>query len=177
MATTDAVRDTVGQASEVGRQALTEMHRLLGVLRSDTAPDLAPQPTVAQLTDLIAIVRSAGLAVELSVTGELSGLAPTAQLAVYRIVQESLTNVLKHARNVRRVGVEITNHAGRLTVRVADDGEAPVQPNPTAGHGVDGMRERAAMYGGRVDAGPTATGGWLVSADLTVADDHVVQAS
>ncbi len=171
VATTDAVRRTVGQASEVGRQALTEMHRLLGVLRSEGPPDLAPQPTTAQLSDLVAIVRSAGLAVELSVTGELAGLTPTAQLAVYRIVQESLTNVLKHARNVSRVSVEIVAHDSLVQVRVDNDGDAPAcAVADTAGHGLAGMRERAGLFGGHFSAGPGPTGGWLVSADLHVGD-------
>ncbi len=175
VATTDAVRDTVAQASDVGRQALDEMHRLLGVLRSDGPPDLAPQPTVAQLTDLVAIVRSAGLSVELAVTGELTSLAPTAQLAVYRIVQESLTNVLKHAHNAARVTVQIMHRSGHVTVDVHDDGEPAGRSDALpSGHGLTGMRERAGLYDGGVEAGPASGGGWLVRADLHVSDRAVV---
>ena len=170
VATTDTVRDTVGQASEVGRQALTEMQRMLGVLRSGP-PELAPQPGVAQLSDLVAIVRSAGLSVELSVTGELVNLAPTAQLAVYRIVQESLTNVLKHAYNVSRVTVQIENRRGHVTVHVRNDGDAPVDSaSLSSGHGLAGMRERAGLYDGRFEAGSAPGGGWFVQADLHVPD-------
>jgi signal transduction histidine kinase len=176
VATTDAVRDTVGQASEVGRQALAEMQRMLGVLRSDSPPELAPQPGVAQLSDLVAIVRSAGLSVELSVTGELADLAPTAQLAVYRIVQESLTNVLKHAHNVSRVTVQITNRAGHVIVHVRNDGDVPAgSATVSAGHGLAGMRERAGLYDGRFEAGVAPGGGWLVRADLHVPDAAVAR--
>ncbi|WP_375502109.1 sensor histidine kinase [uncultured Jatrophihabitans sp.] len=175
VATTDTVRDTVGQASEVGRQALAEMQRMLGVLRSGP-PELAPQPGIAQLSDLVAIVRSAGLSVELSVTGELTDLAPTAQLAVYRIAQESLTNVLKHAHNVSRVTVQITNRAGHVTVHVRNDGDEPAAPATTpVGHGLAGMRERAGLYDGRFEAGCAPGGGWLVRADLHVPDVAVAR--
>ena len=170
VAPTDTVRDTVSQASEVGRQALGEMHRILGVLRSGP-PELAPQPSVAQLSDLVAIVRSAGLSVELSVTGELTSLAPTAQLAVYRIVQESLTNVLKHARNATRVTVQIVHRGNHVALDVRNDGDAVLRPPlDSAGHGLTGMRERVGLYSGLVDVGPAPGGGWTVRADLHMSD-------
>ena len=171
VATTPEVRTAVRQASDVGRQALTEMQRLLGVLRGDGPADRAPQPDAAQLSDLVATVRSAGLSVELSVTGELARLAPTAQLAVYRIVQESLTNVLKHARNVNRVVVEIIDERGRVVVRVRNNGDPP--EHVVAGHGLVGMRERAGLFDGRFEAGPAPGGGWLVNAELHVVGQHV----
>jgi signal transduction histidine kinase len=174
--TSDEVRGAVTQASDVGRQALTEMHRLLGVLRRDGPPELAPQPGSAQLSDLVAIVRSAGLSVELAVTGDLAGVAPTAELALYRIVQESLTNILKHARNVARVTVEVARHGDLVSVRVRNDGDPAIADiAATAGHGLAGMRERAGLYGGQLTAGPVPGGGWLVSADLTVADAVVAR--
>lgn len=144
-----AVRDTVTQASDVGRQALAEMQRILGVLRSAGPADLVPQPGTAQLTDLIAIVRSAGLTVELVTSGEPGDLAPTAQLTIYRIVQESLTNVLKHSRNVRRVVVTLTYRADRVRIQVTNDGDPGKPPDDAAvGHGLAGMRERSALYTG-----------------------------
>jgi signal transduction histidine kinase len=171
VATSGEVRSTVTQASEVGRQALNEMQRLLGVLRSEIAPALQPQPDAAQLSDLAAIVRSAGLAVELAVTGDLTRLAPSAQLAVYRIVQESLTNVLKHAHNAARVTVDIVHRNDRVSVRVANDGDHVVANDAVApGHGLAGMRERAGLYGGRLEAGPVAGGGWVVDAELAISD-------
>ncbi len=119
----------------------------------------------------MAIVRSAGLAVELSVTGELGGLAPGAQLVVYRIVQESLTNVLKHGRNVARVTVGITHRDDRVAVRVHNDGDRVLAARrPAAGHGLAGMRERAGLYRRPVGGRPRgADGGWLVVAELVVA--------
>ena len=164
------VRRTVTRASDVGRQALGEMQRMLGVLRRDDPPALQPQPGSAQLAELVATVRSAGLGVELSVTGTLGDLAPGPQLVVYRIVQESLTNVLKHGRNVRRVTVGITHRDDLVTVRVHNDGDRVLtDPTARAGHGLAGMRERAALYQGRFTAAPGADGGWLVVAELVVA--------
>jgi len=170
-------RDTVSQASEVGRQALAEMQRMLGVLRSPSPADLAPQPGAAQLADLVAIVRSAGLSVELAISGDPAQLAPTAQLAIYRIVQESLTNVLKHARNVARVIVSVDQHANRVQVRVSNDGDpTPPPPDAPIGHGLTGMRERSSLYGGQFHAGPLSGGGWQVRADLVVTGEPAVAA-
>lgn len=167
----DTVRDTVTQASDVGRQALTEMQRMLGVLRSAEPADRAPQPGTAQLTDLVAFVRSTGLTVELAVSGEPGDLAPTTQLTIYRIVQESLTNVLKHGRNVRRVIVTLTYRADHIRIQVTNDGEPGTPPRDTAvGHGLAGMRERSALYRGEFHAGPVRGGGWEVLADLRVTD-------
>jgi signal transduction histidine kinase len=170
--TTDGtVRGTVTQASDVGRQALTEMQRMLGVLRSAEPAELAPQPGTAQLTDLIAYVRSAGLTVELATSGEPGDLAPTTQLTIYRIVQESLTNVLKHGRDVRRVVVTLAYRDDRVRIRVTDDGEPGPPPDSAAiGHGLAGMRERSALYHGEFHAGPAGGGGWEVFADLAVTD-------
>ncbi|MEE4543135.1 histidine kinase [Streptomyces sp. V4-01] len=165
------VRETVVQASEAGRQALAEMQRILGVLRGAGPADAAPQPGVAQLADLISIARSAGLRVELAVSGEPGDLAPTAQLTIYRIVQESLTNVLKHGRNVRRVVVTLDHREDRVRIRVGNDGEPGAPANAgTVGHGLVGMRERTALYQGEFHAGPTRGGGWEVVADLAVTD-------
>jgi signal transduction histidine kinase len=172
-----AVRDTVTQASEVGRQALAEMQRMLGVLRSSEPADLVPQPGTSQLTDLIAIVRSAGLSVELSISGDPIGLAPTAQLAVYRIVQESLTNVLKHGRKVARVVVTINYRPDRVRIQIANDGEPGELPSRVElGHGLAGMRERVAVYAGQFQAGPVGGGGWQVDADLRLASAEAAAA-
>jgi signal transduction histidine kinase len=168
------VRDTVTQAAEVGRQALAEMQRILGVLRSAGPVDVAPLPGIEQLPDLISIARSAGLTVELAVSGQPGGLAPTAQLNVYRIVQESLTNVLKHGRNVRRVVVALAYSGNRVRVQVTNDGDpvlppaGPHQEGATGGHGLAGMRERSALYNADFRAGPVPGGGWEVLADLEV---------
>jgi signal transduction histidine kinase len=159
-------RDTITQASEVGRQALAEMHRMLGMLRDGEPAELAPSPGADQLADLVSLVRSAGLSVELAVTGDLGTMLPTAQLALYRIVQESLTNVLKHGRNVRHVIVQVIRKGPFVELQIDDDGQPGSQVPGRAGHGVSGMAERASLFGGHVDAGPRDGAGWRVTARL-----------
>jgi signal transduction histidine kinase len=156
------------QVSVTGRQALGEMRRLLGVLHIEQAPDdRHPQPGLAQLDDLLDQVRSTGLTVASAVTGAPAEMPPGAELTVYRIVQEALTNTLKHAAGPHRVSVDITHGPGFVNVDVHDDGARPVgRPNP--GHGLAGMRERAAVYAGRVSAGPDPSGGWRVRANLAL---------
>jgi signal transduction histidine kinase len=163
----DDVRRAVVQAAEVGRQALSEMQRLLDVLREDGAPDFRPQPGLAQLPDLVAMLRSAGIAATLSITGEVGALTGSMELAIYRLVQESLTNVLKHARNVTTVKTSISCDAGQVVVRVHNDGtEVPRTPAGGSGHGLTGMQERATLFGGQVHAAPAEGGGWIVIAHL-----------
>jgi signal transduction histidine kinase len=166
-------RDTITQASDVGRQALAEMHRMLGVLRNGEPAELVPSPGADQLADLVSMVRSAGLSVELAVTGDLRSMPATAQLALYRIVQESLTNVLKHGRNVRHVAVRVTRQGPCVELQVDDDGMPTAQVPGSAslvsgrvGHGVSGMAERAGLFGGHADAGPRDGAGWRVTARL-----------
>ncbi len=162
----EEARQAMGQASSVGRQALAEMRRMLGVLRSDAEADLTPQPDDGQLEDLIGRIRSAGLAVELVVTGEPHHSPAGAQLAVYRIVQESLTNVLKHAPGATRAVVTLRYEPSGIDVDVGNDDRAPLPGVGDPGHGLTGMRERAAVYGGVVNAGRRPDGGWLVSTRL-----------
>jgi signal transduction histidine kinase len=175
------------QVSATGHQALGEMRRLLGVLRTEDAPEpLEPQPGLAQLDGLLDQVRATGLAAELSVTEPTAAMPPGAELTVYRIVQEALTNTLKHAAAPTRVSVVIACRPDAVTVDVHDDGArraagppAPAAgPGPAgpglaghglAGHGLTGMRERAAVYDGAVSAGPDPAGGWRVHARLPLA--------
>jgi len=166
-------RDTISQASEVGRQALSEMHRMLGVLRDGEATTYDPQPGLGDLPALVSMVRSAGLTVELVVTGDLASVAHTAQLALYRIVQESLTNVLKHARNVERVVVEVARYGHRMDLRIDNDGAhvAELVESPP-GHGLSGMNERVKLFDGEISAKPRADGGWSVRAWLEL--EHAV---
>jgi signal transduction histidine kinase len=157
------------QVSATGRQALAEMRRLLGVLRTEDAPDSRrPQPGIAQIDELLEEVRTTGLATASTVTGTPGTMPPGAELTVYRIVQESLTNTLKHAAGPTRVSVAIAHRTDSVTVEVHDNGTGrAVRPNAgPAGHGLTGMRERAAVYGGTVTAGPGPTGGWRVHAHL-----------
>ncbi len=169
------------QVSATGHQALGEMRRLLGVLRTEDAPEpLEPQPGLAQLDGLLDQVRATGLAAELIVTGTPAALPPGAELTVYRIVQEALTNTLKHAAGPTRVSVTIACQPGAVTVDVHDDG-APGDARPdlaehrVAGHGLTGMRERAAVYDGAVSAGPDPAGGWRIRARLPLAATAAVE--
>ena len=162
--------ETIVQASEVGRNALDDMQRLLGVLREDDVSVHGPQPGIAEIPDLVSTVRASGLTVELSLLGDLTQLSTTAQLAIYRIVQESLTNVLKHARNARNVKVELERSAESIDVLVTDDGTpAADRPATRPGHGLTGMDERARIFGGELVAGP-ARGGWSVRSTLPVGE-------
>ncbi|MEU0946196.1 sensor histidine kinase [Streptomyces canus] len=160
---------------DTGRQALGELRRVLGVLRetgagADGGPELSPQPGIADLGALCATVRAAGLEVVYRTSGDAEALDGGVQLTVYRIVQEALTNTMKHAAEGARVHLTVAVTGSRLSIRVQDTGPAarPGPPNEE-GHGLVGMRERAALYGGTVTAGPTGGGGWSVEAvlDLT----------
>jgi signal transduction histidine kinase len=151
---------TVGEAS---RDALTDMRRLLDLLRLDESDDddYQPQPGTAQLDDLVGRMRGAGLPVTMRVHGAARPLPTGADLCVYRIVQESLTNVLKHAGPAAaRIDINYGEHV--LTVKVSDDGRAPGRPENPASHGIRGMRERAELYGGVLTAGPEKDGGFTV---------------
>ncbi|MEV4008436.1 sensor histidine kinase, partial [Actinomadura sp. NPDC049753] len=148
------------------REALAEMRRLLQMLRRDGAPgtDLS-RPGADGLEDLAERVRAAGVEVELAVSGEHE-LPESLRLTVYRIVQEALTNVAKHAAPARcRVTVDISSH--QVGIQVVDDGTARTAPAPgPGGHGLVGMRERTAMYGGTFSAQPRPGGGFAVTATL-----------
>ncbi|MFC4855770.1 sensor histidine kinase [Actinophytocola glycyrrhizae] len=152
--------------AEIGdraRAGLTEMRRLLGVLREDTdGADLQPQPGLAQLVDLLDDARQSAGA-RLIVTGAPVPLDPGVELAAYRIVQEALTNARRHAPGAA-VDVEL-RYGTELRVRIRDNGPGPGNP---AGHGLAGMRERAAAVGGTLRTGTTAVGGFLVEATLPV---------
>jgi signal transduction histidine kinase len=205
----DRAVSVMGQVSDTGRAALTDMRRLLGVMREPAAParpavelgwpaepgaggerssgpgtGRAPQPTLADLDDLLATVRGAGLAVRLTESGSRPA-APAAQLAAYRIIQESLTNTLKHAR-ATAARVCVTYRPQSIELDLTDDGQpgagvgagpgigpgaGPV-PGPGAGsgpgHGLTGMSERAAVFDGTVTAGPRPGGGWRVHATLNL---------
>ncbi len=152
--------------SGTGRQALTEMRRLLGVLRTaGDQPGLAPMPGLSELRELLDQARSAGLAVTYTLKGTPRELPDGAELAAYRVVQESLTNTRKHAGLAASAAVTLRYEPDGLTVEVTDDGMAASSGEP-AGHGLAGMRERIEMYGGTVQAGPLPGGGFRVLAKL-----------
>ena len=154
----------MGQVSATGRSALTEMRRLVGVLREPAGPGHAPQPGLDDTEELIATMRAAGLPTRLTVTGQPFPLPPSAQLALYRIAQEALTNTLKHAPGAT-AEVRVVYLPDQVELEVTDDGRpgaVPAAEPRGGGHGIAGMRERAATFGGQVSAGPRPRGGWRV---------------
>jgi signal transduction histidine kinase len=154
---------------ETGRTALREMRRLLDVLRTDTEPagELSPQPGIAAVASLVEQVREAGLPVTLTVEGSANDLEPGMALTVYRIVQEALTNTIKHA-GPAQAGVRLNLGGEYLVVEIRDDGRGPRPGRPVLGHGLLGMRERVSLYGGVLRAGARPGGGYQVYAKIPV---------
>jgi signal transduction histidine kinase len=159
--------DVLGTIEQIGRDALTEMRRLVGMLRADTGDPLAPQPGLDDLPMLVTQVREAGLPVELSVEGERGELAVGIELSAYRIVQEALTNALKHAGEAH-AAVVVRYGPDSLELEITDDGAGSSDPVVSGGHGLVGMRERVALYGGRFDAGREPSGGFRVRVLLPI---------
>ena len=150
---------------ETGRQALTELRRLLGILRHDDAPALAPQPGLIDLPTLAEAMQRAGVEVDLRVEGRPRPLPTSLDLTAYRIVQEALTNTLKHAGPARScVVVHYDPDAVRLDI--TDDGQTSPTTADGSGHGLTGMRERVNLFGGQLAAGPGRDGGYTVSVRL-----------
>jgi signal transduction histidine kinase len=161
---------TLEKIERSGREALVEMRRLLGVLRGDDGDSaLEPQPGIAQLRALAERVRAAGLPVDLTIDGDCGRLPLAIDLSAYRIVQEALTNTLKHAGREATARVRVRREPDALTIEVIDDGgrraAGAESPGPM-GHGLAGMRERVALFGGELRAGTRPGGGFLVSARL-----------
>lgn len=169
----DPGREAMAEVSEAGRQALSDMRAMLGVLRTDDpVADMAPQPGLGQLGELIQRVRGTGLAVSLDIEGAPFALGAAAGLTAYRIVQEALTNTIRHAA-ASHAWVTLCYDEPYVRLRVTDDGTTAAPGSGALGpgddhrgHGIEGMRERAALHGGTVSAGPAADGGWAVSATL-----------
>lgn len=157
---------------ETSRSALHELRGLLGVLRGagDSPAPLAPAPSLARLGELTAPLHDAGFALELDRDSDLEGLPAFVDATAFRIIQEALTNVMRHATPCP-VSVSVKRSPTALAIVVTDEGPALAGGNqgPGQGHGIPGMRERAAAVGGTVEAGPTPTGGWRVSALLPLA--------
>jgi signal transduction histidine kinase len=151
---------------EAGHHALAEMRRLLGVLRVDAAPAFTPQPGLTDLPTLVEAIRRAGLPVDVSVEGTPRPLPAGIDLAAYRIIQEALTNTLKHA-GAAHARVVVHYHPDAVELDIHDDGQLSPTPNGL-GHGLTGMRERVHLYGGQLHVGPRPSGGFLVSARLPV---------
>jgi signal transduction histidine kinase len=162
-----STREVLETIERIGRGALTEMRRLVGMLRSDAGDPLAPQPGLRDLQTLVGHVREAGLPVELVVSGEPRALPVGLELSAYRIVQEALTNALKHAGDAH-ASVRIRYGAESLELEIVDDGGGDALPVANGGHGLVGMRERVALYGGRLDAGGRPGGGFAVHVLLPI---------
>ncbi|MFB4265818.1 sensor histidine kinase [Nonomuraea sp. GTA35] len=164
----DQARLAVKNISKTGRAALAEMRRLVGVLREneDASTDYTPQPGLGQLEQL---VRGSAVPASLRVGGPPAELPEGQQLTVYRIVQEALTNALKHGGPGVEAAVEIDYLGAELVVRVTDNGRGAAAQESPDGHGLIGMRERVGMYGGAVSAGPRQGGGFEVLARLPMA--------
>jgi signal transduction histidine kinase len=165
----DRARQALAAISATGRQALAEMRRMLGVLRRNedgTEPGRAPLPGIGQLGELLEQTRATGLAVSFTVEGVPQPLPDGAALAAYRIVQESLTNTRKHGGPRATAEVTLRYLEDALLLRITDDGRGAAAASDGAGHGLTGMRERVAVYGGWVQAGPRPSGGYHVTALL-----------
>ncbi len=152
-----------------GRRAVDELYLLLGMLRDD-GQTLAPQRGLSAVEELVDEVRRSGVPIELRITGERRELGSALEVSAYRVVQEALTNVLKHARGSTTL-VELAYDPAQLTVRVSDDGNGSTASSAGAsgGHGLVGMRERVRMFGGSFEAGRRPNGGWSITAVLPVA--------
>ncbi|GAA2745942.1 sensor histidine kinase [Kitasatospora cinereorecta] len=181
----EEARQALSSIEETSRGALREMRAMLGILRggtdgtsagragagADLTAGLAPAPGLADLGDLVERAADAGVRVELEVTGEARELSPGVELAAYRVVQEAVTNVVRHA-SVDRCRVCVVHRADGLALEVTDDGAGQLRDGAgpaDAGHGITGMRERVGMYGGEFRAGPRPGGGFQVSALFPVA--------
>jgi signal transduction histidine kinase len=165
-ATSDHVREATDAIADHGRRAMAEMHRTLALLRDgDETPELDPSPGLDGLDDVVDRARAAGLQVSLTVEGAPRPLAPALELSAYRIVQEAVTNAVRHAGRAAAT-VTLRYEPGALAIDVVDDGTASERPVPAGGHGLAGMRERVALFGGAFTAGPAPGGGFAVHASL-----------
>jgi signal transduction histidine kinase len=157
----ESTREVLSTIERVGRSALTEMRRLVGMLRGDDGDELAPQPSLAAVPALVDGLREAGFPVELQVDGERRELPVGIELSAYRVIQEGLTNALKHAGR-SHVRVHVRYGPGSLQLEIADDGTGSPAALPSGGHGLAGIQERVALYGGELETGPGSSGGFVL---------------
>ncbi|MEU0877548.1 sensor histidine kinase [Lentzea sp. NPDC005914] len=168
----EVAENAVRTIADTGRQALTEMRRLLGVLRSEDAEtQWAPQPDASGVVELAENTRAAGVPVRLEITGDVDDLPVGVGLSVYRIVQEALTNTIKHAGAGSTALVRLARSQEELRLEVIDNGFGTPYDvvKVSGGNGLIGMRERAAVLGGEFEAGPNPGGGWRVRASFPLA--------
>ncbi len=165
----EQAREALAAIKTICDDGLTDVKTILGILRADTAAEeqpRAPRDGLDRLTELVDTAEAAGLRVELSVDGDPRPLPAPVDLAAYRIIQEALTNVLRHAE-ARTVRLALTHEPSRLLIRIRDDGPATSTDTP-GGHGIDGMRERARALSGQLTAAPHPDGGFEVCAELPI---------
>jgi signal transduction histidine kinase len=165
----EQARDALLTIKQASAEAMRDLRSTLGMMRGAGHASRAPSPRLAQLDELVAMARGAGLEAEVEVRGERRDLPSSVDLAAYRIFQESLTNVIKHAQ-ARRVTLTLGYGARRLALRVDDDGRGATAPSDE-GNGIRGMRERAELLGGSLTAAPCAEGGFSVHATLPYEDE------
>jgi signal transduction histidine kinase len=166
-ATNASTREVLETVERTGRSALTEMRRLLGMLRDEASEPLTPEPGLTDVPVLVNQLREAGLPVALHVEGEQRELPVGIELSAYRIVQEALTNALKYAGEAS-ASVSIRYGSDSLELEIADDGAGGSTAVSSGGHGLVGMRERVALYGGHLDAGRRPSGGYVVRVLLPI---------
>ncbi|MEQ4717121.1 sensor histidine kinase [Nonomuraea sp. B19D2] len=166
----DLAREALSAIEHTGRMAMTEMRNIVGVLRTDARAELGPQPGMQDLPALIEQMREAGLPTQLLVEGEARALPAGVDLAAYRLVQEGLTNSLRHAGPGAKAVVTVHHDLDELDVRVEDDGRGAAGLSSRPGHGLVGIRERVALYGGILSIGPLPGGGFEVRARFPFKD-------
>lgn len=164
----------MAQVRDTGREAMVDMRRMLDLLRGDEDADRAPQPGLAKPEQLVRQTRAAGIRVNVEMTGEMAGLPAGADLGAYRIVQESLTNARKHGCPMLDViRVRVTRSGDEMELRISDDGLGPTRSTERleqGGHGLVGMRERVAAFGGSLRVGPRPSGGFEVHVQLPIGE-------
>ncbi|MDP9844507.1 sensor histidine kinase [Streptosporangium lutulentum] len=170
----DGAREALSAIEEMGRTAMAEMRDIVGVLRTDATPaERGPQPGVREIPTLVDQMREAGLRTQLWIEGERGRLTPGVDLAAYRLVQEALTNSLRHAGPQARAWVTVRHEPGELAIQIEDDGLGPAaggSDGEQSGHGLVGIRERVALYGGLLRIGPRSGGGFEVNARFPLKD-------
>jgi len=167
----DTADDTLARVERSGEQSLAELRRILALLREpEQTAESHPQPSLAELNDLVASYRAAGLPVRLEVIGEPMSLPSGVELSVYRIAQEALTNTVKHSEPTQ-VAVTLTFRDSSLELEIVDDGTPTTGGAATTGQGIVGMRERVALLGGELETGQRDGGGFRVAARLPVGTD------
>lgn len=157
----ESTKEVLSTIERVGRSALTEMRRLVGMLRGDEGDELAPQPSLAAVPALVSGLRDAGFPVELRIDGERRELPVGIELSAYRVIQEGLTNALKHAGRAH-VRVHVRYGPNSLELQIADDGLGEPAALPSGGHGLAGIQERVALYGGELEAHRGSDGGFVL---------------